>query len=307
MTLLIGSLQLGLLYGLLALGVYITFRILNIPDLTADGSFTLGLAVSAALALGGHPLLGLAAALLAGCLAGAVTGFLQTKGGIHPILAGILTMSGLYTVNLFTLGATPNVSLIGKDTLFSLIRDLYPALSKDAGRTLISLAAGLLLFGLLSWFFKTHLGLCIRATGDNEDMVRSSSINVDFTKIAALSISNGCVALSGALINQYQGYADMSSGVGIVVVGLASVIIGETLLGRRGVSFGLFSALAGSLIYRLMVALAVKSSFFPAYGLKLVSAMIVAAALSLPALRERLHFTRLRKEARRHAENQPRL
>ena len=301
MTLFIGSLQLGLLYGLLALGVYVTFRVLNIPDLTADGSFTLGLAVSAALALRGQPLFGLALALASGCLAGSATGFLQTKVGIHPILAGILTMSGLYTVNLFILGATPNVSLIGKDTLFSLLRNLAPGLSKDLSRSLIALAASLSLMAALALFFNTHLGLCVRATGDNEAMVRASSINADMTKTAALAISNGCVALSGALIAQYQGYADMSSGVGIVVVGLASVIIGETLLGRRGVTFGLFSALAGALIYRLIVAAAIKSNIFPAYGLKLVSAAIVALALSLPAIRRSLRFRRLKKEARRHA------
>ena len=253
MTLFIGSLQLGLLYGLLALGVYVTFRVLNIPDLTADGSFTLGLAVSAALALRGQPLFGLALALASGCLAGAATGFLQTKAGIHPILAGILTMSGLYTVNLFILGATPNVSLIGKDTLFSLLRNLAPGLSKDLSRSLIALAASLSLMAALALFFNTHLGLCVRATGDNEAMVRASSINADMTKTAALAISNGCVALSGALI------------------------------------------------YRLIVAAAIKSNIFPPYGLKLVSAAIVALALSLPAIRRSLRFRRLKKEARRHA------
>lgn len=300
MTLFLGSLQLGLLYGLLGLGVYIAFRVLNIPDLTVDGSFILGMAVCATCTVGGHPYLGLLLALPAGALAGCVTGLLQTKVGIHPILSGILTMSGLYSVNLFVMGATSNLSLLGKDTLFSRALELLPALGKDGSKLLVSLLAAALCAGALIWFFRTQLGLSIRGTGDNEAMVRASSINVDRTKIIALALSNGMVALSGALITQYQGFADINSGPGTVVVGLASVIIGEVLCGRRGVTVGLCSAVAGSVLYRLLVALALKSPFFPAYMLKLVSAVIVTLALALPVIKARVLLLRQRRR-NRHA------
>jgi len=300
MTLLLGSLQLGLIYGLLALGIYITFRILNIPDLTADGSFTLGLSVSAALTVAGHPNWGIAAALAAGAAAGGVTGLLQTKLGIHPILSGILTMSGLYTVNLLILGSRSNVSLIGSDGIFEIVRDLF-SLDKNAAKTIVPAAYCLAAAVILIWFFKTHLGLCIRATGDNEDMVRASSINVDYMKITALSIANALVALSGAVIAQYQGYADLSSGVGTVVVGLASVIIGEVFFGKRSIVVGFISAVTGAIAYRFIIALALKSDFFPAYALKLVSAVIVIIALSIPTIKERLQIARIKNNARRAA------
>ncbi len=298
-TLMLGSLQLGLIYGLLALGVFISFRVLNIPDLTADGSFTLGLAVSAVCSVGGHPLLGLALAVLAGCLAGAVTGFLQTKAGVHPILAGILTMSGLYSINLFIMNASSNISLITAKTLFN--GALFRLLGKDGASTLVPFLAVALCAALLFWFFKTHLGLCIRATGDNEDMVRASSINVDGIKILALAVSNGCVALSGAVLAQYQGYADINTGIGIVVVGLASVIIGEVLFGRRSLSFGLLSAVLGAVVYRLIIAIVLKIGLFPAFALKLVSAAVVALALSVPAVKSAARLRRRKKQGRKEA------
>ena len=300
-TLFHGSLQLGLIYGLLAMGVYTSFRILNVPDLTADGSFTLGLAVSAALCVRTHPIAGIVLAVLAGALAGALTGFFQTKAGIHPILSGILTMSGLYTVNLFLMGESSNLSLIGKDTLFAIAYKVLPGLAKNDVKLLIALGICLLVLGIMRWFFKTHLGLCIRATGNNMDMVRSSSINVDGMKILALSIANGCVGLSGAVLAQYQGYADIGSGVGIVVIGLASVIIGEVFFGRRSVGLGFFSAVIGAILYRIVIAVALKSEIFPAYALKLVSAGIVAAALSLPALRQALGRQLRKRKAVRDA------
>ncbi|MCI8554598.1 MAG: ABC transporter permease [Clostridiales bacterium] len=295
MPLLIGSLQLGLLYALMAAGVYITFRILNVPDLTVDGSFTLGMAVSAVLSAAGHPLLGLAAAAAAGLAAGTVTGLLQTKVGIQPILSGILTMTALYSVNLAIMGSSANVSLIGGQTVFTLIRDRISALDMDAIRLMIALLFAAVVIALLALLFKTQLGLSIRATGDNEEMVRSSSINPDFTKCVGLAAGNACVALSGALITQYQKYADISSGVGMVVVGLASVIIGEALFGRRSVTVGLISAAVGSVIYRLIIALAMKSDLFPAFMLKLVSAVIVALALAIPTIRTRLRDARARR------------
>lgn len=301
MTLVMGSLQLGLIYGMLAVGVYIAFRILGIPDLSAEGTFTFGLAVSAVLTVAGHPLLGVLLGFLAGCLGGAVTGVLQTKLQIHPILAGILTMSGLYSVNLAVMGSSSNLSLVGLDTLFRMSFDLFSSMDKEIVKLLLPALFCLVLVVLLALFFKTHEGLCIRATGDNEEMVRASSINVDVIKILALSISNGCIGLSGAVLAQYQGFADISSGIGIVVVGLASVIIGEGLFGRRGVTWGLSATVAGSVIYRLMIALALKTNLFPAYFLKIVSAVIVAAALSVPAFKRMLIRRKIKREGLRHA------
>jgi putative ABC transport system permease protein len=302
MTLVIGSVQLGLIYGMLALGIYISFRILGIPDLTADGSFTLGLSVSAALTVAGHPYLGLLAALLTGAVAGVVTGLLQTKIKIHPILAGILTMSSLYSVNLFVLGSRSNVSLIDTDSVFSLMLTWLPA-DKELVKTLIPLVFCAACVGVLIWFFKTHLGLCIRATGNNEDMVRASSINVDAMKLTALGISNACVALSGAVLAQYQGYADISSGIGIVVVGLASAIIGEAIFGRRSVTLGLFSAVFGALLYRFIIAAALKSSAFPAFALRIVSAAIVVIALAIPVVKRQIQLNNMKKRARRDADD----
>ncbi len=302
MTLVIGSVQLGLIYGMLALGIYISFRILNIPDLTADGSFTLGLSVSAALTVVGHPYLGLLAALLTGAVAGVVTGLLQTKIKIHPILAGILTMSSLYSVNLFVLGSRSNVSLIGTDSAFSLMFAWLPA-DKELVKTLIPLVFCAACMGALIWFFKTHLGLCVRATGNNEDMVRASSINVDAMKLIALGVSNACVALSGAVLAQYQGYADISSGIGIVVVGLASAIIGEAIFGRRSVTLGLVSAVFGALLYRFIIAAALRSDAFPAFALRIVSASIVVIALAIPVVKRQLQLRNMKMRARRDADD----
>ena len=301
MTLFLGSLQLGLLYGILAIGIYISFRILNVPDLTTEGSFTFGLATSAMCAIGGHYILGIFLSIAAGALAGIVTGILQTKCRIHPILSGIITMSGLYTVNLAVMKNAVNVSLIGKDEIFTVISAALENMSRDAVRCIVSFIFSAVVCLIMIWFFKTHIGLCIRATGDNESMVSSSSINVDATKIISLAISNGCVGLSGGLLAQYQGFADINSSVGILVVGLASVIIGEVVMGRRGVTIGIISAVIGSIIYRYIIALATASHIFPAFALKLVSAVIVAVALSIPAIKQGITLSKIKKEARRNA------
>lgn len=298
MILLMGSLQLGLIYGLLALGVYIAFRILSIPDLSADGSFTLGLAVSAVLTVAGHPILGIFAALVAGAIAGAITGLLQTKMKVHPILAGIITMTGLYSINLFIMGVSSNVSLIGNKTIFNMGVN-----ASNTSKILIVAIICVIVFMILTWFFKTQLGLSIRATGNNEDMVRASSINIDRVKIIAISISNSCVALSGAVLAQYQGFADISSGVGIMVIGLASIIIGEVFLGKSYVTLGFAAAIIGSIVYRFIIALALRSSIFPAYALKLVSALIVAMALSIPVIKMNIRQRKIIKEGRKNAKN----
>ena len=297
MKLLIGSLQLGLLYGILALGIYISFRILSVPDLTTEGSFAFGLSVSAAITAAGHPVLAVFAAMLAGALAGSVTGLLQTRFKIHPILSGIITMSGLYSINLAVLGGSPNLSLVRAATLFKLI----PFLSKNDAMTALPIVAALVFLTLVILFFHTHIGMCIRAVGDNEDMVRASSINVNACKVLSFSVSNALIALSGALIAQYQGYADISSSTGILVVGLASVIIGEAIFGKRSVTLGFISAVAGSLVYRYIIALATRYSPLPAYMLKLVSAVIVALALMIPALRENVRKNRQKQGGKAHA------
>ena len=292
-----GAFQQGFLYAILAFGIYISFRILNIPDLTTEGSFTFGLAVSAAVTSAGFPILGVFAAIAAGVAAGAVTGTLQTKLFVHPVLAGIITMSGLYSINLAVLGSS-NLTLTNNVlTIFKMVQNAT-GLSSDATKLLISIAAALLVLALAIWFFRTHLGMCIRATGDNADMVRASSIDVDRMTITGLCISNGLVALSGGLIAQYQKYADISSGTGTLVVGLASVIIGEALVGKRSVTVGFLSALRGSMIYRFIYTAAINYSPFPSYMLKLVSAIIVAIALSIPAIKYYIGRARMRKGAK---------
>ncbi|QSX09025.1 ABC transporter permease [Alkalibacter rhizosphaerae] len=288
MTLLVGSIQLGLLYGVMALGIYITFRILQLPDLTVDGSFSLGMAVAAVITVAGHPVLALIVAVLSGALAGLATGLLQTRLAIHPILSGILVMTGLYTVNLFIMGGRANLSVMGNTTVFT------------QSKTLVALVVALFLTILLAVFFKTRFGLAIRATGDNEDMVRSSSINADLMKCAGLILGNACVGLAGALIGQYQMFSDVGSGSGMVVIGLASVIIGETIFGKRGVTIGLASAVGGSILYRIIIALALRVDLFPSYALKLISSAIVVIALSGPSLRRGLEQQRVRRSVREH-------
>lgn len=302
MVLFLGSLQLGLVYGLLGMGLYITFRILNLPDLTAEGSFTFGLAVSAVCTVQGYPILGIFLAIIAGIMAGSVTGLIQTKCGIHPILSGILTMSALYTVNLFIMGSSTNISLIGSNNIFKMVKEVM-GVSSNLSKIIVALLFTMIFCFILILFFKTNLGLSIRATGDNEDMVKASSINVDVQKIIALGISNGLVALCGGILAQYQGFADINSGTGILVVGLASVIIGEVIGGKRGFEIGIIFSILGSIIYRYIIALATRSHIFPAYALKLVSAIIVLAALSIPTIKKQTHLFKIKKEAGRNVRN----
>ncbi len=299
MVLLMGSIQLGLLYGVMALGVYITFRILKLPDLTVDGSFSLGMACSAVVTASGHPFLALLIAMAAGALAGYTTGLLQTKLNLHPILAGILVMTSLYTVNLGIMGGRANQSVIGHPTIFTAVEGAFPA-TLDMGRTSLALGICCLMFVILAVVLKTRFGLAIRATGDNEDMVKASSVNADSYKCFGLSMGNACVALSGALICQYQMFSDVSSGSGMVVIGLASVIIGETLFGKRSVSAGLASAAAGSILYRIILAVALKLELFPSYALKLISSLIVVAALSGPTIKSLRAQNKIRREVKDH-------
>lgn len=298
----IGACQMGFVYALLALGVYLTLRVLNTPDLTVDGSFTLGMAVCGVVSVRIHPVLGLVAAVACGMLAGTFTGLLQTKAKIHPILSGILTMSALYSINMFILGGVPNLAVT--KTIFKDAYALFGSLNK-LGKNLVVLLLSFLVCALMAsgliWLLKTHIGLCVRAVGDNEDMVRASSINAAWVKVFALAVANGCVALSGAMSAQLQGFADVNAGIGMLVVGIASVIIGEIFFGRRGVTAGILSAVTGSIVYRLIYALAFRSNVLPAYALKLVSAFIVILALSLPVLWQTLRARGRRKGGAHHA------
>lgn len=274
------ALELGFIYALVALALFLSFRVLNIADMTTDGAFTLGCAVSATFAVAGHPLLGIPAAMLAGACAGGVTAFLQTKLNIPSILAGIITNTGLYTVNLAVMGFSSNVNMMRADTLFSL---LQPVLGKTFGK-IIPVALIVLLTGLLlALFLKTRIGLSIRATGDNPDMVRASSINTGFTVTVGLCISNSLTALSGAVLAQYQKTADINLGTGMVIIGLASLIIGETLMPKGKTWVKILGAIAGSVVYRFIIAIALRLDL-PSECLKLISAVIVALAIGLPAI-----------------------
>ena len=275
------ALELGCIYALVALALFLSFRVLNIADMTTDGAFTLGCAVSATFAVAGHPILGLPAAMLAGACAGSVTAFLQTRLRIPSILAGIITNTGLYTVNLAVMGFSSNVNMMKAATVFSMVQPLI-------GKTfckLIPVAVLTLCVGfLLALFLKTRLGLSIRATGDNPDMVRASSINTGFTITVGLCVSNSLTALSGAVLAQYQKTADINLGTGMVIIGLASLIIGETLMPKGKTWVKILGAVLGSVVYRFIIAIALRMDL-PSECLKLISATIVALAIGLPAIK----------------------
>ena len=298
----LSALELGFIYALVAMALFLSFRILNIADMTTDGAFTLGCAVSATAAVAGHPFLGLPLAMLAGAAAGFVTAFLQTRLGVPSILAGIVTNTGLYTVNLAVMGFSSNVPMLKTQTVFTAVQALagegFPYKLVVAAVITVAVCA------LLIFFLGTRLGLSIRATGDNPDMVRASSINTAFTITVGLCIANAMTALSGAVLAQYQRSADINLGTGMVVIGLASLIIGETLFSRGSMWTKALAAVAGSVIYRFIIALALRANV-PSECLKLISAIIVALAIAAPALRSKAALNRRRaqnrKEDARHA------
>lgn len=305
MVLLRGAAEQGFIYSLVALGLYLSYRTLNIADLTVDGSFTLGAASSAALAALGHPLLALAAALFAGSLAGFVTALLQTKLKVQPILAGIITMTALYSVNLKVMGDKSNLALLRVDTAYTKFAALLPGAAQPWARLLLSLLVAAAAGCALVLFLRTRLGLSVRATGDNRMMVSASSINPAFTTTVGLCLANALVALSGGLLAQYQLFSEITVGTGMVVIGLASLIIGEvlveTVIKTRSVARSVAGAVVGAVVYRVIIAAALSASVSPA-NLKLVSAVIVAAAISYPAVAQQLRLLRLRREAKRHAD-----
>ena len=294
------ALELGFQYALVAMALFLSYRILDIADLTTDGSFVLGAAVSVTVTAAGHPVLAIPAAMLAGAFAGFVTAFLQTRMGVPSILAGIITNTGLYTVNLMAMGWKSSASLMRTDTVFTLLRDA--GVGGEWYELLLS-AAITLLAGVLLWLFLgTRLGLSIRATGDNRDMVRASSVNPAYTVTVGLCVSNALTALSGAVVGQYQKTVDINLGTGIVVIGLACLIIGETILGRRTIGKGIVAVMAGSIVYRFIYAIVFYTKVVPVECLKLFIALVVALAIAAPTIKEGVGFERRKLTAGRKGE-----
>ncbi|UOQ49200.1 ABC transporter permease [Gracilibacillus caseinilyticus] len=292
----------GIIYALMALGVYLSFRILDFPDLTVDGSFVTGGAVAAISIVNGvPPVIATFYAVLAGFAAGAVTGILNTKGKINPLLSGILMMIALYSINLRIMGK-PNVALLNEPTIFNQLEGFWGSLGIDQALNDILTSMGadrvpgtwvvliLMIFItiaiklLTDYFLKTDVGLALRATGDNEKMIRSFSANTDNLTIVGLGISNALVALAGALIAQYGGFSDVSMGIGMIVIGLASVIIGEALIGTKTMARTTLAVICGAIVYRIVLTLALKVEFLETGDTKLITAVIVIAALIAPKI-----------------------
>ncbi|MER1998377.1 MAG: ABC transporter permease [Lysinibacillus sp.] len=307
---LFGSVEQGIIYAIMALGVYLTFRVLDFPDLTVDGSFVTGAAVAASMiVLGYNPIVATLVAIVAGFIAGCITGLLNTKGNINPLLSGILMMIALYSVNLRIMGATQegsagrsNVPLLNSETLFSKFQEFWAGFGIDDainsmlsgmgvkylpstyGTILIVLIVTLIIKFATDWFLKTETGLAIRATGDNKRMIRSFSANTDRLVILGLGLSNALVALSGALIAQYGKFADVGLGVGMIVIGLASVIIGEAIFGTKTIVRTTLAVVLGAIIYRIIYMLALRVDFLDTGDMKLITAVIVILALVVPQI-----------------------
>ena len=285
-----GAVAQGLLWGIMSLGVYLTFRILNIADMTCDGSFALGGSTCAILITKGcNPLIAILISFFAGIIAGLVTGLMHTKLKIHEILAGILSMIALYSINIRIMGKS-NTPLLGVDTLMTKMQDCLE-ITPNVASFIVGIIFGLALIALLYWFCGTEIGSCIRATGNNEKMVRAVGVDTDKMKLLGLMISNGLIALSGALVAQQQGYGDVGMGTGTIVIGLASIILGENIFAYFNKRFAfyvtLISILLGSIVYRLIIAivlqLCLKSS-----DLKLLTAIIVVIALAIPVTKSKI-------------------
>jgi putative tryptophan/tyrosine transport system permease protein len=297
MSLLIGAFTIGAILSLLALGVFVSFRVFEFPDITADGSITLGAAVAATLlVVQVHPAFATAIACLAGAAAGATTGVIHTRFGINRLLSGILVMTALYSVNLHVMGRS-NVPLLSERTLATMADGAgttmigaarlnlagWDVSTRDVSVLALALIAAIAAAAVLFVFFRTHLGTAMQAAGDNAQMIRALGVNVNSMIILGLALSNGLVALAGALLAQYQGFADVQMGIGMVVWGLASVIIGEALVGTRNIGFIITGAVMGSVLFRLLVAIALRAGLNP-NDLKLITALFVFVALVLPTM-----------------------
>ena len=308
MTLLIGALTIGLILSLLALGVFISFRIFNFPDITADGSFPLGAAIAATLlVLGVNPILATLAGFGGGLLAGTLTGILHTKFNIHGLLSGILVMTALYSVNLHVMGKS-NVPLLSETTLITYAEQLgdtvwgsgkglniagWEVSVRDASTLLCTFGFIVIMGFVIHAFFRTNIGTAMRATGDNPQMIRALGVSVGTMITLGLALSNGLIALAGALLAQFQGFADVQMGIGMIVLGLASVIIGEALVGTQNVGLTIIGAVMGSVLFRLLVAIALRWGLNP-NDLKLITAIFVFLALVLPSLLGKMRSNKTR-------------
>jgi len=311
MSLLIGSLTIGLILALLALGIFISFRIFDFPDITAEGSFTFGASIAAALiVIGANPLVACMGAFIAGMLAGALTGIIHTRFRINPLLAGILVMTALYSINLHVMGRS-NIPLLNKTTLFTWIETFSNGISGEMAKTvvlgwevqvkdlwtLLFCFLGVTIFCLIIWwFFRTNIGTAMRATGDNDQMIRALGVNTKRMIVIGIALSNGLIALAGATLAQYQGFADVQMGVGMMVWGLASVIIGESIINDTSVGFVIIGAVLGSIVFRLLVAIALRWGLNP-NDLKIITALFVFIALILPGIMKNKKKLTFKKKA----------
>ncbi|CAM3069190.1 ABC transporter permease [Filibacter tadaridae] len=321
-----GSVEQGIIYAIMALGVYISFRVLDFPDLTVDGSFVTGAGVAATMIIFGyHPVAATAVAIVIGFLAGCVTGLLHTKGKINALLAGILMMIALYSINLRIMGLTspnsigrPNIPLLNAETMFIQFQSFWGSLGIDTainnffsllgvqflpstwGTLFIMTIIVFIIKFIVDWFLRTEVGLAIRATGDNKKMIRSLSANTDTLVIVGLGFSNALVAFSGALIAQYSRFADIGMGIGMIIIGLASVIIGEAIFGTKTIVRTTIAVIAGAVIYRIVLGLALRVEFLDTGDMKLITAVIVIGALILPQYFEKKREKT--RKAKRHAE-----
>lgn len=312
-----GAVESGIIYAIMALGVYLSFRILDFPDLTVDGSFVTGGAVAAISIINGtDPVTATILGTLAGFVAGSVTGVLHTKGKINPLLSGIIMMIALYSINLRIMGR-PNLSLLNETTLFTQVEGFWKGtgfdqalngLMKTIGLAQVPSTWAILIFMvfvsiliklLTDYFLKTEVGLAIRATGDNQKMIRSLSANTDTLIILGLGVSNAFVALSGALVAQYGGFADVGLGIGMIITGLASVIIGEALFGKRTIAITTIAVIGGAIIYRIVVTLALRVEFLETGDMKLITALLVVAALITPKIMKAQKEKKRRKQKRK--------
>lgn len=295
LDLVLSTVSQGLLWAIMALGVFLTFRVLDIADLSVEGTFPLGAAVAATLIDAGHSVwFAMLIALIAGCIGGTVTALLTTQLKIPALLSGILTMIGLYSVNLMIMGKA-NVPLLRAETVFTLTENLF-GVSSVVATLIVGLVATVIVGAIMYWFFGTVLGTAIRATGCNPQMARAQGINTNVMVILGLLISNGLVALSGALVAQSNGFADVGMGTGTIVIGLASVIIGEVLFGTRSFKNWLISVVLGSVVYRAVIAIVLELGM-PPNDLKLFTAVLVAIALSLPLIKNKFAIMKRSEEA----------
>lgn len=296
------ALELGLLCSLTVLALFLSYSMLNVCDLSTDGCFTLGATVGAAVALAGHPYLSLPAAMAAGVASGFITSLLQTKMGVNSLLAGIIVNTALYSVNIAVMGSSSVMNMNKTETVFTKMRALLDStVLQGQSKLLVALLAAAAVAVILGLFLKTRLGLAIRATGDNADMVRSSSINPAFTTIVGLCVANAFTALSGCLLAQYQKSVNIDIGTGMVTIALASLLIGGVFLGRRALPLRIFGMILGAFVFRLVYTVALRFDM-PAFMLKLVSSVVVVATISVPYLKRQYPlFKRRMQHGRRRA------